>query len=116
MKSLAIGQKLRKIRELKDYKQAYVARQLGISAVAYGKIERGECDVTLSRLNRIAEIFEVPVLQVLSFDESGLFRPRQQVGSFNEVPKIDIASAPSSELAALLKQVAELLENVSHRV
>ena len=116
MKSLAIGQKLRKIRELKDYKQAYVARQLGISAVAYGKIERGESDITLSRLGKIAEIFELPIHQVLSFDESGLFRPRYYLGSSSNVSSIDVASVPSSELAVLLKQVAALLENVSQKV
>ena len=49
-KNATIGDKIKFIRELRGYKQDFIATQLGISQNGYGKIERGETDVPYSRL------------------------------------------------------------------
>lgn len=56
---MQICEKIRKIREFKNYSQEYVANQLGISQNVYGRIERGLQDLTIDRLKKIAIIFEV---------------------------------------------------------
>jgi len=65
-----VGTKIRKIRELRDFTQEFMASQLGKSQTAYSKIERGEVDVSFSNLNRIAEVLEIDVMQLLTFDGS----------------------------------------------
>lgn len=65
-----VGTKIRKIRELRDFTQEFMASQLGKSQTAYSKLERGEVDVSFSNLNRIAEILEIDVMQLLTFDGS----------------------------------------------
>ena len=49
-----VGEKIRKIRDLKGLSQENVADLLGLSLPAYADIERRKKDVTLSRLVTIA--------------------------------------------------------------
>ena len=48
--------KIKQIRELKNYTQEYVATQLGLTTRAYSKIESGETQLTINRLNEISSI------------------------------------------------------------
>lgn len=70
---LQVDKNLRKIRELRSFSQDYVACQLGISIRAYSKLETGETQLTIKRLNEICEILEVSPLDVLTFNEKELF-------------------------------------------
>lgn len=67
------GNKIKKIREYKDYTQEYMAQRLGLSITAYGKIERDETEMTLTRLDDIAKILEIDARQILDFDEKNIF-------------------------------------------
>jgi transcriptional regulator with XRE-family HTH domain len=64
-----IGNKIRSLRTLKELSQENVAEMLGISITAYSKIERGETDVQLSRLNQIAQVFKVSIEEILNFGD-----------------------------------------------
>ena len=54
-----VGQKLHLLRVEKKLTQEEMAEQLHLSTSAYCKIEYGETDLTLTRLNKIAAIFGV---------------------------------------------------------
>ncbi len=58
----SVGTKIRKLRELQDLTQESVAAQLGMSQTNYGKIERGETDITYSNLKKIAECLNLDVV------------------------------------------------------
>ncbi|MDG6894720.1 helix-turn-helix transcriptional regulator [Volucribacter amazonae] len=47
---------IRKLRESKKITQAEMARSLYITEAAYGKLERGENNISLKRLNQIMQI------------------------------------------------------------
>jgi transcriptional regulator with XRE-family HTH domain len=64
---------IKKIRELNDLTRDYVAAELEMSTSGYGKIERGEIDLTLSKLYKISIIFGVSVTDILYFDISSFF-------------------------------------------
>lgn len=64
-----IGDKIRKVRELKGFKQEYVAGKLGLSVTAYGNIERNESSLTFERLEEIAQALEVTVQDILNIPE-----------------------------------------------
>lgn len=61
-----LGYRIRKLRESRDYTQENMAAELGITAGAYAKIERGETDASFTRLVHIAEILEVQLSNLLS--------------------------------------------------
>jgi len=64
-----IGDKIRKVRELKGFKQEYVATELGMSVTAYGNIERNASGITFERLEEIARVLEVTVQDIVSIPE-----------------------------------------------
>ena len=64
-----IGDKIRKVRELKGYKQEYVAGKLGLSVTAYGNIERNDSSLSFERLEEIADVLEVAVQDILNIPE-----------------------------------------------
>jgi transcriptional regulator with XRE-family HTH domain len=61
-----MGTKVRKLREINGYTQAYVAFQLNISQAAYSKKESGRTDLSLSCLNNIAEIYHLTIVDLIS--------------------------------------------------
>jgi transcriptional regulator with XRE-family HTH domain len=64
---------IRKIRELKNLTREFVAAELNMSPSGYGKMERGEVDITISRLYEISDILNVPLSCILNLDISRLF-------------------------------------------
>jgi transcriptional regulator with XRE-family HTH domain len=63
------GQKLRLIREFRNYSQEYVAEKLGITQHAYSRIENNQTKLSTERLERLAAILNIPPLELLSDKE-----------------------------------------------
>jgi transcriptional regulator with XRE-family HTH domain len=68
-----VGTKIKKLRELKNLTQEHVAERLGLTQSGYSKIENGEVDLPYSRLQNIADILEIKVEDITSFDEKFVF-------------------------------------------
>jgi transcriptional regulator with XRE-family HTH domain len=64
-----IGDKIRKVRELKGYKQEYVAEKVGLSVTAYGNIERNDASLSFERLEQIAQALEVSVQDIINIPD-----------------------------------------------
>lgn len=69
----SIGYNIRKLRELKNLTQEFLAKELGMTQSSYSKIETGESDLAVSKLYKISEIIGVDVSQILEFDASHVF-------------------------------------------
>ncbi len=69
-----IGYNIRRIRGLRGFKQAYMAHALNISLNSYGKIERNEVNIKISRLEDIAKALKTTVQHILTFDETDYFK------------------------------------------
>ncbi|MEB2777327.1 helix-turn-helix transcriptional regulator [Algoriphagus sp. D3-2-R+10] len=67
---MRIGDNIREIREFeKNYKRSYVAEKLNITTRAYANIENNIADITLRRLEQIAEILECSALDILTYKQ-----------------------------------------------
>ena len=64
---------IKKFRELKNITRDELADSLEMSLSGYSKLERGEVEITLTKLYRIADILEVSVTKILNFDTSHIF-------------------------------------------
>jgi transcriptional regulator with XRE-family HTH domain len=73
MKRSKVYLNIRKIRELKNLTREYVAEELKMSMSGYGKIERGEVDLTVSKLIEIAKVLDVSIEFIFRFDVSIFF-------------------------------------------
>lgn len=70
---MKVGQKIKTLREIRNYTQDYMASSLDLSTTAYGKIERDETEVTLTRIEQIAKILETNVGNILEFDPAKIY-------------------------------------------
>ena len=57
------------MRELRNYTQDYMADKLGMFQSGYSKIEVDETDIPFSRLIQISKILEIPLSDLINFDE-----------------------------------------------
>ncbi|HXF90862.1 MAG TPA: helix-turn-helix transcriptional regulator [Candidatus Nitrosotenuis sp.] len=70
--TVQIGHKIRRLREIKNYSQDYIAGRLGLSIRAYSKIENGESKLSIDRFVEIADVLEVKPEDILNFDEKAM--------------------------------------------
>lgn len=78
-----IGDKIRKIRELKGFSQDYMASQLEISQRAYSKIENNDIKLDWGRIEDISKILQIEPIELVSFDDSLIFNNCSQSGKSN---------------------------------
>ncbi len=64
-----LGEKIRRIRDLKGFSQQNMADALDMSLPTYAEIERGKKDVTISRLEAIAKELGVTLNDILNFND-----------------------------------------------
>mgnify|MGYP000365870080 CR=1 FL=1 len=65
-------EKIRLMRELNKWSQEDMAEKLAMSAGGYAKIERGETQLNIPRLEQLAAIFKVDMWDLLRSGGSGL--------------------------------------------
>ena len=101
---MPIGTKIKQLRELRNYTQAHMAHSLQMSLNGYGRLERDEVDMTLQRLERIAKLLGVDLLQILCFDENRVFN-----GSLSD-PFMAHLQQENLELRSQVNRLLGLLE------
>lgn len=57
---------LKQLRELRNYTQKEVAAKIGLTQSAYSKIENFDCQTTMDNYNKIANLFDVEVDQLIT--------------------------------------------------
>lgn len=67
---MKIAEKLKHLREEKGYSQEYMATQLDLTPSAYGKIERGITELTVSKVTKIAQVFNISLSKLFDIDDS----------------------------------------------
>lgn len=70
---MEIGTKVKKLRELRNFTQEFMAASLEMTPSGYGKIERNESEVSYQKLEKIAEVLGIKVEDIVSFNESLVF-------------------------------------------
>ena len=105
-----VGKNIRTIRHQRGWSQEDVANRLGISIPAFSKIETGVTDINLSRLEQIANIYEVNVVNLISLDAAPV---EPQVSNLNIAQKKILER--ELEIANLQRKVILLYEELRTR-
>lgn len=66
---MEIYDKLRVMREIRQWSQEDMADKLGMSVTGYAKIERGQSKLYYDKLVQIAQVFNVSVSDLITVDE-----------------------------------------------
>jgi transcriptional regulator with XRE-family HTH domain len=70
---MSIGNNIKKLRELRNFTQSYISDRLQMSLSGYSKIERDETDISVKRLEQIAEILETDLKTILELNTEKIF-------------------------------------------
>jgi transcriptional regulator with XRE-family HTH domain len=100
--------KIKQLRELKNYTQEYMAQQLGLSTRAYSKIETGETQLTINRLNEISSILGIDPIEALGFDHQNVFNNCTQEGNIG----INHINIPDKLIEQYEKRIEQLESEV----
>lgn len=65
---MQLNDKVRTLRELNDFSQEDMAAKLGMSTNGYAKIERGVRRLDIPKLEEIATVFGMELLELINFD------------------------------------------------
>lgn len=74
-----INQAILELRENKGATQAEVGEYLGLDASGYGKLERGVTDITLTKLEKLAQFYGMSVIDLLTYPDK--YVPLSSIGS-----------------------------------
>jgi transcriptional regulator with XRE-family HTH domain len=106
----SIGKNIRTLRHQRGWSQEDVANRLGISIPAFSKIETGVTDINLSRLEQIANIYEVNVVQLFALEVE---EAEPQLSNLNIAQKK--ISDREAEIANLQRKVILLYEELRNK-
>ena len=120
-----VHEKIRFLRKSKNWSQDEMAEKLAMSVSGYAKIEQGKSEATLVKLEQIAEIFDMDVLELLTLgeknvivlmgDNSGSWL--QVVGSSKELTsEIEKLQLINGHFKATLEQKNTEIENLKVQI
>ncbi|RDE66441.1 XRE family transcriptional regulator [Haemophilus haemolyticus] len=79
---MSVNEKIRKVRESKAWSQEQMAEKLNMSLNGYAKIERGETKLYLDKLEQIAQVFDIDVVELMQSDGKNIcFQIESPLGS-----------------------------------
>lgn len=67
-----LSEKIRHFRLQKGFSQENMADMLGLSTTAYGDLERGRTELSVSRLESIAGLLDIPLSELLGLESATL--------------------------------------------
>ena len=73
IKEKQLGNRIKNLREEKNYSQTYLSQKLGLSQKAYSKIENNETRLSVDNLLKIAEVLETSVNKILDIDGGTIY-------------------------------------------
>ncbi len=109
-----IKNKIRNIRELKNYTQEYMAERLGVTQAGYSKIEKGKTSLSYEKLVEIGRILDVSVEDIISFEYDKYFNNYNKITGNNN-GSILINTDNTSILKELYEDKIQLLEKLLNR-
>ena len=113
---MSVNEKIRKIREAKDWSQEQMAEKLNMSLNGYAKIERGESKIYLDKLEQIAQVFDIDIVELMQSDGKNIcFQIESPLGSVYqgggetqlliEVERLKLALSHAREKEELLNKL-----------
>ncbi len=108
--NMKIGNSIKKLRELRNYTQEYMAGGLDMSINGYGKIERDEVEITLTKLEKVTELLDVSLDKILHFDSSAVLNFSNSNYAHGNVEQQTVANDEALKL--ILAQQQDLMQKV----
>lgn len=70
--SNVLNEKIRVLREMKNWSQEEMAERVNMSKNGYAKMERGESRLAVETLDKIAQVFDMDMVELINISDKGL--------------------------------------------
>lgn len=111
-----VGQRLQLLRLEKNLTQEQMGEKLSLSTSAYCKIEYGETDLTLTRLNKIAEVLNMSALDLFrKIDGNSYSTNSVTIGTSIGVAR-DLKIESPVDLRELIKANSKMIDMLCRRI
>lgn len=113
-----VGQRLQLLRLERNLTQEQMSEKLNLSTSAYCKIEYGETDLTLTRLNKIAEVLNMSAVELFTRIEGDTYNNNQKdygrvwITRDSSIVNVD----NSDDLRELVKSNSRLIDVLLKRI
>jgi len=107
---MRIHEKIKFMRQMKELSREQMAEKLGLSLNGYANIERGNADASLSRIEQIADVLNVDLIELLSLGERNTVYLTG--GEHSRISNISHNSNVSSELTAELEKANLIIDSL----
>jgi transcriptional regulator with XRE-family HTH domain len=97
---------IKAIRLKKGLTQEDVAEQLGLAPSNYGRVERGLTEITIDRLEKLSEIFEMSVNAILKYDQDNPIDYKEDVDYY-----YNLTQKQQAKIEKLKEQLEESQED-----
>ncbi|RYU91785.1 helix-turn-helix domain-containing protein [Emticicia agri] len=109
---MEIGTKIKKLRELRNFTQEYMAKNLEMTPSGYGKIERDETEVSYQKLEKIAEVLGLKIEDIINFNEQIVFNVMHNQTGNGYVIHNGISEQERKLYEQIIAQQKEEIENL----
>jgi transcriptional regulator with XRE-family HTH domain len=118
---MKVCEKIKLLRQTQGWSQEEMANKLGMSANGYGHIERGKTNLDLSRLEQIAQLFDIALTELFDSNEKNVFNlitAEQATSSQNTHNHFNIGDSNSEniQLKAELEKSQLLIEQQAKEI
>lgn len=112
---MTIHQNIRTFREKQDISQETMAEQLNMSLSGYGKIERGVTKLNMDKLQKIAQILQVDIIELINTEHQGVVIVTNDNFTGNSVIQSTYYEDKNIELEKLKLSVAHYQELLTQK-
>lgn len=107
---MKLGSKIKKIRELKNYSQQFMANQLNQSQAYYSKIENNNTKITDEMLHEISKILGVEKDIIEAFNDAMIFNRCNQSGYIETINNYSVDKKLDELISIFQKQTEEIIK------
>lgn len=111
---MELCEKIRAMREINHWSQEKMAEKLDMSTNGYAKIERGQTKLSFEKLQQIANIFNIDILELITSNEKGLICliSENSDNSSNYYGANDVLVAENDKLKLVIKHKEEVISRL----
>lgn len=107
---MVLSEKIRVLREINQLSQEEMAAKMNMSRSGYAKLERGESKLNMERLEQIADIFQVGLMELVAMSNGATFNFNENATQSNYYGNSEKLTSEIEKLNLIIQHQKELLE------
>lgn len=111
-----IHDKIKTMRQIKQLTQEEMAEKLAMSTNGYSKIERGQSKLSLEKLQEIAQIFDIDIVELMATNDKSLFWIIGDNNSSNYLGTSEALAAENDKLKLIISHKDEMLKKQNEEI